>query len=437
VNSLRVEAAGKPHESSQFFDGPVQAVSFDFGPGDGPNLTVMFPVPLAEAVLAMADDADRDRFFDDINGYHLDQLARLATGLADRGIEAIGATSEQLVDAVLDRLREEPIIDQTLTNLAGRVKARHNEPGSDREAWELADRIGEYVRAYTHSRNELASLGVSAMTLTRERDDARAEVQRLHTVADRAADDAKTVVDGLRDQMAKVTRERDEASAAMAAPITPMRQPLADILDTHGIDDAEPLLADLLKVITRSVSGYIYSQWDELARLRTARDLADAELVSLAKVTRERDQAVADVTRFKTHLVQEQERLRGHLADARTDRDAAELAEVTRQREETEAEAGDVRRQLGDMTKLSHHLAVENARLRQALQAPQLREQPATGGLVLADRERELFELKGPCSHAHCGLHYAHSGPCNIRPVDPTACRPDETGLCHHPNHEH
>ncbi len=34
---------------------------------------------------------------------------------------------------------------------------------------------------------------------------------------------------------------------------------------------------------------------------------------------------------------------------------------------------------------------------------------------VLAERERELLELKGPCS-APCRLHYAHSGPCDIRP---------------------
>lgn len=40
---------------------------------------------------------------------------------------------------------------------------------------------------------------------------------------------------------------------------------------------------------------------------------------------------------------------------------------------------------------------------------------------VLADRERELLELKGPCSGGQvgvgpCRLHYAHSGPCDIRP---------------------
>lgn len=34
---------------------------------------------------------------------------------------------------------------------------------------------------------------------------------------------------------------------------------------------------------------------------------------------------------------------------------------------------------------------------------------------VLADRERELLELKGECSSAGCRLHYAHSGPCDIK----------------------
>lgn len=32
---------------------------------------------------------------------------------------------------------------------------------------------------------------------------------------------------------------------------------------------------------------------------------------------------------------------------------------------------------------------------------------------VLADRERELLELKGPCTNGRCRLHRAHSGPCN------------------------
>ncbi|MEV6297830.1 hypothetical protein AB0M02_00320 [Actinoplanes sp. NPDC051861] len=34
---------------------------------------------------------------------------------------------------------------------------------------------------------------------------------------------------------------------------------------------------------------------------------------------------------------------------------------------------------------------------------------------VLAERERELLELKGPCSSTACRLHYAHSGPCDTR----------------------
>ena len=33
---------------------------------------------------------------------------------------------------------------------------------------------------------------------------------------------------------------------------------------------------------------------------------------------------------------------------------------------------------------------------------------------VLEERERELFELKGPCSTDACVLHYAHAGPCDI-----------------------
>lgn len=35
---------------------------------------------------------------------------------------------------------------------------------------------------------------------------------------------------------------------------------------------------------------------------------------------------------------------------------------------------------------------------------------------VLAERERELLELKGPCST--CPLHYAHSGPCAPKEAD-------------------
>lgn len=46
----------------------------------------------------------------------------------------------------------------------------------------------------------------------------------------------------------------------------------------------------------------------------------------------------------------------------------------------------------------------------------------AAAKAVLADRERELLELKGPCSGG-CRLHYAHSGPCDIR----LAAEPKET----------
>jgi hypothetical protein len=34
---------------------------------------------------------------------------------------------------------------------------------------------------------------------------------------------------------------------------------------------------------------------------------------------------------------------------------------------------------------------------------------------VLAEREAELMELKGPCSVEVCRLHFAHKGPCDIR----------------------
>ena len=32
---------------------------------------------------------------------------------------------------------------------------------------------------------------------------------------------------------------------------------------------------------------------------------------------------------------------------------------------------------------------------------------------VLAERERELLELRGSCSNEGCRLHYAHAGPCD------------------------
>ncbi len=44
------------------------------------------------------------------------------------------------------------------------------------------------------------------------------------------------------------------------------------------------------------------------------------------------------------------------------------------------------------------------------LQIRQLRAKLEAARAVRAERERELLELKGPCST--CSLHYAHSGPC-------------------------
>lgn len=41
----------------------------------------------------------------------------------------------------------------------------------------------------------------------------------------------------------------------------------------------------------------------------------------------------------------------------------------------------------------------------------------SSGQGVLAERERELLELKGPCSNKACRLHYAHAGPCDERRV--------------------
>lgn len=46
---------------------------------------------------------------------------------------------------------------------------------------------------------------------------------------------------------------------------------------------------------------------------------------------------------------------------------------------------------------------------------------------VLAERERELLLLKGPCSNRDCRLHYAHAGPCDTTRVPPIEC-PNEHG---------
>lgn len=57
-------------------------------------------------------------------------------------------------------------------------------------------------------------------------------------------------------------------------------------------------------------------------------------------------------------------------------------------------------------------LRAENDRLRTLLDARTA---------VLEYREEELLRLKGPCSSPECRLHYAHSGPCDIRSVGASA----------------
>lgn len=46
---------------------------------------------------------------------------------------------------------------------------------------------------------------------------------------------------------------------------------------------------------------------------------------------------------------------------------------------------------------------------------------------VLRDRDRELLEIKGPCSNKTCGLHCAHSGPCRVDAARPEGDTDDTT----------
>lgn len=50
-----------------------------------------------------------------------------------------------------------------------------------------------------------------------------------------------------------------------------------------------------------------------------------------------------------------------------------------------------------------------------ALENKNLRALLAATDAVCGYREEELLKLKGPCSTDECRLHYAHSGPCDIR----------------------
>lgn len=51
---------------------------------------------------------------------------------------------------------------------------------------------------------------------------------------------------------------------------------------------------------------------------------------------------------------------------------------------------------------------------------------------VCTERERELLEIKGPCSSKKCRLHYAHAGPCDVErppgPPDPPPPPPGRMG---------
>ena len=42
-----------------------------------------------------------------------------------------------------------------------------------------------------------------------------------------------------------------------------------------------------------------------------------------------------------------------------------------------------------------------------------------TARFVCGVREKELLDLKGPCSNGRCRLHFAHSGPCDIKELRP------------------
>ena len=54
---------------------------------------------------------------------------------------------------------------------------------------------------------------------------------------------------------------------------------------------------------------------------------------------------------------------------------------------------------------LTHVVAVLSAKVKGRISSVQS---------VLAIREQELINIKGPCTTPKCLLHFAHSGPCNI-----------------------
>lgn len=67
---------------------------------------------------------------------------------------------------------------------------------------------------------------------------------------------------------------------------------------------------------------------------------------------------------------------------------------------------------VGDLAGDTEYLA-DSVREHFQLDVPDLIAKLRAARAVCAVRERELLELKGPCSNKTCRLHYAHSGPCD------------------------
>lgn len=63
-----------------------------------------------------------------------------------------------------------------------------------------------------------------------------------------------------------------------------------------------------------------------------------------------------------------------------------------------------------DVVDLNMQETLKELRLRTDSRIAKLESEVRALRFVLAERERELLEIKGPCST--CSLHYAHAGPC-------------------------
>ncbi len=453
-NGLRVEVQGKP-QHSEFVGGLAQAVSFEIGdPGNGPNLTVMFPLALGEAVLVMAGTArihaplvnqlrarldeagtelDRLRkiieescpgalWTDPVNTVErpedaarrfADELWRLATGLADRGIP--------LVDGPVDKAPVTTVLAEL-----DRLRTRRDDLMQQRDA----------------CRRDLNSLGVVADTLKTERDTAVAEADRRRA----QRDEARTKLKAAHARLAEVTSERDDA----------LRNPLNTA-------------ANLARAQLAEAAG-------QLAQARTERDharkdshRADAATVSVRKLLAEE---TATLRRTRIDL----DRQHQHLVDARTDRDAArdQLAATTRQRDslarrcglrfqEIELLRAQVNNAHDELVRISFngmYTAGERARFQAELaEVTRQRDEAARNATILLTdngrlaaenarlRQHVTLPTKPSVDMATDAARYSIAPwpPLPIPPgiremvawLDKQPCRPDETGLCHHPNHEH